>query len=680
MTVLNAAPVANLTGINDQSIRSVPPARDEIPMHLPYVHLFTERGPLDVVMAVGADRSRIYGADSFDYSKKWANHSTVLANTVNDQGNLQMIRRVVHEDAAPARIGLFVERVVDDIPVYRRNLDGSYELDVDGKRILVNGVPSETGSKLRWFTDTISKETLFGSAVSYAGAMVGNGSAPSTIYPIMELETQYGSFGNNVGFRLYAPTTKSASPANESVITDQEAYLYRMQFVERVNSKSSATTATTINGGQYVEFAFKEGIINRKLQTELGFDRVVLPSYRSVDPTSGFSPIYGPIENIHVYQDNITTLTDALFADEFPMTDKASSIMNIFNHTDWNGIPYNTYEVVGPIEDGLLMSETTTHFLQGGADGNLDFTTFDRLVGDTIANFENDSLNLMDSARFPMSVIYDSGYGIETKKKLFIPMGLRKDIAVISATQDVSLPQNTIAEDSSMGIALRTAARMFPESVLFGTATARAVTIGHSGYLVNSKYKGLVPMTIDFASKCAKFMGAANGVMKDNGYDVAPNNQVTMLRDVNNTYKNERVRNKDWDAGLVWVQNFDTRSLFYPAVQTVYDEDTSVLNSAINMQIAVELEKVCERVWRLLTGNSKLTNAQFIERSDELITAQTLNRFNDRVVVVPETFLTVDDSLRGYSWSCNVHMYGNNMKTVGTFTVVAQRREDLNNG
>jgi len=95
------------------------------------------------------------------------------------------------------------------------------------------------------------------------------------------------------------------------------------------------------------------------------------------------------------------------------------------------------------------------------------------------------------------------------------------------------------------------------------------------------------------------------------------------------------------------------------------------------MQIAVELEKVCQRVWRDLTGNSSLTNEQFIERSNRLIEQRTSGRFDQRVVIVPETYYTADDAVRGYSWSCNINMYANNMKTVGTFTVVARRREEL---
>ena len=109
----------------------------------------------------------------------------------------------------------------------------------------------------------------------------------------------------------------------------------------------------------------------------------------------------------------------------------------------------------------------------------------------------------------------------------------------------------------------------------------------------------------------------------------------------------------------------------------MYDDDTSILNSMFNMLIAVELEKVAEITWRQLTGISGLTENQFITRSNRLIEEAVKGRFDNRVVIVPDTFVSEADSQRGFSWGCNIVMYGNNMKTVGSFTIVARRREDL---
>ena len=82
-------------------------------------------------------------------------------------------------------------------------------------------------------------------------------------------------------------------------------------------------------------------------------------------------------------------------------------------------------------------------------------------------------------------------------------------------------------------------------------------------------------------------------------------------------------------------------------------------------------------VWKRLTGNQKLTVDQLIERSNELIIQDTQDVFDGRFVIRPETYLTPADNILGYSWSCKVHIYANNMRTVFQAAVIAHRMEDL---
>lgn len=677
MNVTSGSPQAILNGIDDQSIRALDPVRESLPQHLPYVQFFAERGPEDhIFYGLGSGMTKVYGAKSFDYRERFANHSTVLVNSLNEQGNLMALRRVVPADATMSMLRLYVEMVASELVVYERNDDGSFKLDADGKKIDTGA--TTPGIKLRWVTREIQGD--FGSASKAAGDLQGSDPGNvSTMYPVLDMPaSSRGAYGNNLGFRLSAPTLLSNVPVDDEVVEDQKAFMYRLQILERSSANGTPFVQKTLNGDQYVEFSFKDGVINPKVDTELSWNRIVESSWRDVDPTTGLSPVFGPMDGMKLYD---TFLAEALQVLGTSITGGAVDdphYYNIVSAVDVEGVPYDNVELVGAAEGGVLMNETAIHYLTGGSDGTLDFDTFDKLVADNMDNFENDPLNLLDTALHPFTRIYDSGYSLETKKKLFIPMGLRKGTITITSTQDVSEDQNTVAEESSMAIALRTAARMYPESHIFGTATCRALVVGHSGYLVNSNYTGLVPMTIDLAIKSAKYMGASDGIFKtEESFDSGANKLVSSLKDVNCAYKSQRIRNKDWAAGLVWVQNYDRRSLFYPQFQTVYDNDTSINNSYFNVSIAAELEMVAERVWRDLTGDSKLTVAQFIQKSNDLIEAQTVGRFDDRVVIVPETFQTPDDSTRGYSWSCNIIMYGNNMKTVGSFTIVSRRREDL---
>jgi hypothetical protein len=47
------------------------------------------------------------------------------------------------------------------------------------------------------------------------------------------------------------------------------------------------------------------------------------------------------------------------------------------------------------------------------------------------------------------------------------------------------------------------------------------------------------------------------------------------------------------------------------------------------------------------------------------------------VAVTADTFYSTQDQKNGYSWSVNITMYGNNMKTVGSATITARRQSEL---
>jgi hypothetical protein len=485
-----------------------------------------------------------------------------------------------------------------------------------------------------------------------------------------------------MGIRLSAPTTLSSQPVDDTTAMEQSAYLYRIQFVERPEDMVSPNVIETLFGERYVDFSYKEGVINPRTEKELFVEDALLQAWNK-PASNGFPETVGPFNEMYVYHQYISDVLDMVHAEELPYgtvgeTAEDKHIFNLFSGHDLNNVPYFTYQVEGPASDGILLSENSTHYAMGGSDGTMNFETFDALVANQCANYGELGIPFMDTAVYPQSVIYDSGFSLETKKKMLTVIGKRKDMYVVLSTQDVSTPQNSTSEESSLAIALRTAARLYPESEIYGTSVCRAIVIGHSGYLVNSRWKNLTPLTLEFAQKCARYMGSGTGIWNSKwSFDMPPLNQVSMFRDVNNTFKPVNVRTRDWTNGLVWAQSYDRRSLFFPAFQTVYDDDSSILNSVMNMMIAVELEKVVERVWRDLTGITSLTNQQFIDRSNRLIEQRTRGRFDSRVIIEAETFLTPNDDQRGYSWRCNIIMYGNNMKTVGSFTIISRRREDL---
>lgn len=746
--ITKAVPKALLTGIRDESRRALVPEPEQLPQHLPLLYLLTERGPTTPQMAVGDGFSRLYGIESLNARGRYFNHQSALATIIMGNGNRCMVQRVKPSGATTAKLRISVEVIRTELPKYLRNTDGTFQRNSDGD-LIQDGVNTVEGFELIWHKNPVAQAQAFGSAAivnNYRTAGDGTGGttanlstytdATSTLYPIMDLEVpSFGEFGNRQGLRLSAPNSASLSPGDSVTMAIRKAFMYRLSCLERPTNSNTASLIQTNGGDLSIDLTLKENVIHPRTNLNISMGDMFIDSWQDLQSTD-VPPKYGPFGKLHIYQSHLATVLEILRAgvdgDGVIITTDAPGeldfdadaiqygrtadlafgnadnlyLLNIFTGVDINGVPYDTFTVANSVAlGGIMFDENVIHYASGGDDGLTaltdpdarlkDLQIFDSLVAVEAAGFGDLEAPLLDSAKYPISAIWDSGFSFETKKTLLVPMSRRKDIYTVLATQAVAeyddpqnpdpaefryMEANDQSSENSFAVALRTAASLYPESTIHGTATCRAVIIGHCGKLVNSDWKGLLPMTLDFANKVSRYMGAGDGRwVSAYSFDESPTNQVSLFRpvDVNLTYKSDTNYNKDWDAGLNWVQSYDRNSLFFPAFQTVYPDDTSVLNAFMVMAACVEAEHVSERVWRDLTGGSKLTREQFIERSNRLIDERMRDRFDGRFVVVPETFFTEADDARGYSWSTRIHIYANNMRTVGSFTVVAHRMEDL---
>lgn len=377
--------------------------------------------------------------------------------------------------------------------------------------------------------------------------------------------------------------------------------------------------------------------------------------------------------------------------------------IDIFTGLTFNGYNYRTFKVLDMYDETTQtpvqqMTANTEHYAKGGNDGEMGNHEYNRLVANKIIEMTNEYSHWNDLARFPWSVFYDTGFPMYVKDKMPELIRTRKDVSICLATHSLEdfedgvtnflgnrtatirdgVTPLTREQEVGMVRALYAIATRYLESEVFGTKSCRANIIMQCGTILNSPYKGKVPMTYEIAMKRAKYMGDTNGAYRAGyGYDQPEMKKLQYVKELNNTFIPYVQRERNWTHGATWAQFFDRRTMFFPAVRTVYKDETSVLISDINMLIATDLEKVCFRAWRHLVGNAKLTNAQFIEESNRIIAQSTDSRYDGRVTITPETYYTAADKLRGYSWHCKIHAYMNNMKTVGVFTVVTHRQEEL---
>lgn len=684
MRLKNSTPRAIFTGFKEGLTTDPVTAPEITPIHLPYVFIQGGRGKEDTLLLTGDALSTVYGDEMLNYRSKYASPATLIARQAASTGSAIFTKRLVSPDAKYARIRIGVEVVDDVLPVWQRNPDGSYKKDQDGNRIQ-DGDKVTNKIKMRWVVNhdkDADSPHEFGKDEVTIGSMTATADdAQSNYYPILDgLVSWRGEEGNNIGLRLEAPTALSSNPTRTDIIERIGAFLYRIQFVERKSARTAPTVIRTISGMEQETFALQTGVIHPDDETDLSFDKVVVDAYEYNE--TGNTPIFAPMDQLHIYQKNIDELTKRLYdyekseAGNRLLTDVefVEGQMNILTGVDYNGIPYYSVEVLDADEGGVIFDGGSTFYAIDGSDGTVDWDTFDALAQQQFASFGNMGEDLEDMAYYPFSIVYDIGYKVDTKKAMANVLSLRPDVMIIASTHTWKGVELNIDEESSMGAMLRNYYRLHPESVLYNTPACRAAVFMQYGESIEAPSLGKVPLTMEVANKLATYMGASDGVIRGTRIDNNPGNVVTTMRKINKTYRNATVRDRDWENGLNYVQTYNRNSNFFPAWGTIYNNDRSVWRSLINVIIGCDLTRVCYRLWAETTGTTGMDETLFLKLMGERFLEYTTGRYNDHVTVKGRFYLDKEDGYNGFSYHGDISLIGDPGMTVGTFTITGLRR------
>lgn len=698
--IVNAAPFVNLLGTRDSSGRELIRERIAIPTFCPKIYIYAQKGPTKPQLCVGGSREMIYGTDTFDQRSRYANHATLFANAANAEGTSCMLQRVIPKDAGPeANLMLSLEVLEDNIDDYERQPDGSYVIDTNTNLPKVKGqIP---GHKVKWIVQTVNTKTdlqdKYGKRTVAEGTAQNSNGDKSKIYPILDLKVSYvGSLGNDIGLRIWAPSATTTGSFDRRLITVNRVYPFRLAVIKRSPSTGTAKIVNTILSDESILATFKPDTIDPFNDKLITFSDVFPASYSSTDDPR-YTPVFSDWGDAFVYQDNVELVLTKVYKKEkeyfdanstitgydFPslagVVDSDKWLFNLFSAQSSTNYPYHTY-VIDKTGGGRTFGEYTNFYANGSSDGTMSDASFDELVKDAMEEYLDENSQVMNTALNVETVFVDSGFGLDTKKALANALAHRKNTFVMLGTYTVNGPKRTASDDNSLAIALRTRLQMFPESDYFGTHVMRGLVFGRSGKIRASQWKKRISPLYEVFVKACRYMGAGDGKWKGGkSFDGAPNSILDYIYDIDVPYTSVSVRNRDWDAGLNWVQSYDLQSNFIPAIRTVYNDDTSVLNSFFTAMAICELNNVAEAAWRYYSGNSRLTTTQLAERIDNFIRQACEGKFDYRFKIEPKTYYTDADKRRGYSGTTKIQIYANNMWTVMTAYIEAFRMEDYGN-
>ena len=693
---VNAAPKTIFLGTDDKSERALVATTAPRPTHLPLVFLWSEWGPTEPQVINGNTAKIMYGEQTFNLRSKWANHATLYANLFMSHANTMVVKRLLPANIGPkATIRLSIDVLETEMDVFKREIDGSYSVDAAGAFIPTGDKVS--GFQVKWVKEAIQPDPTGVSGVGTGTIGVGDQTDPvsgdSKRYPIIDLEVpHFGSLGNRYGLSMYAPTSRSANPINSKFMGTDGVYPFRISMFRKTSETTTAKLIETQSAAQFVEFSFKEGVINTMDDAEAYIGDVLLDSYRNMTPSDPLAaPTYGPFERMHVYQDNIEEMLTKFFTAEAAATyadnnlfglevEANKHLFNFMSGVNSENVPYDTFRLADSLgTDGIRLTENTVMFASGATDGTVNDADFATLVGSEMEEIGDPNSMWNNTVELPMSFFYDSGFPLDIKRKCGHFISNLKNTVLVMSTHVAGEGALGADSENSRAISIRTALEAHPESIYFGTNACRAVIVGRHGKLINSAWKDYVGCNYELADKISAFAGASNGIWKASKlFDRTPTNYLTKMRDLNVTWTPVDVRNRDWAAGLMWPENIERRTPYFPATQTIYDDDTSTLNSLLMVMAVAECQTVGDRA-RMEYNGGNYSKADLKDRVETYIKENVKSRFCELFRIIPEVSFTAADEARGYSWTLTIKIYGNNMKTVQTLIIEAHRADELTN-
>lgn len=684
ISVYSSTPRTNFRGVKDEAAVNLAMPAESLPIRLPLIMSIAPWGDDKRANYIDSGAlSLLYGADVINPKTPFFTHQSLFLRTQFQGGGKALFLRLTPEDAKQATARLAVDMVADKLPVYERNADGSFKLDANGAKIDTGETLDGYRLQLRLVQIPVPAGEIdqsFGLGAKGVGTMTSDDSGDtSTLYPIQDYKARWkGSKGNNLGFRLIAPNKGSVDKPDPDLMEELGTYLYRLQVVQRANSNSTATLQRTLSGENYVTFSFKKGVVDLDTSTEYSANKVIQKAYESRDPTAFTG--YGPFEDNFVYNNHLDELLGLLKTAEETITGETiadANLINFLTGVDVNGIPYYGFVVEGPAAGGLMVGEASNLFMKGGDDGSINEENYNLMVDAVLDGLATSEVPFTDIARMPYDSVWDTGFPVDTKLKFANFHDLRPDVHVHACTQDVLKPLNTPSQDTSIGVTLRSAFRARQESSEFGTKALRFTVVSNSGYLINDDYDGLVPFLEWWCLKGAEYMGAENGEMNnDYSFGRGEQNIVTRYRDHNAGVKPLEARDTDWANGVNYAEWYDMSRLFYAGMESIFENQTSILHGYLNTCIACNLTRIGHIVWRELAGDSQLDDNEFLDEVNARVTAKTTGKYDSRVDITPNAYYTALDTLLDFSWHLDIQMAGENIRTVENLAIIAQRRRN----
>lgn len=576
----------------DNSIYT-PQIVSNLPLFRPIFWLRAAQGPVGVPVWVEdyTDAVAKYGEATFSNSTKFFSLPALYLRNIFEKQGAFMVR-VANADATYGSLVLCLQVKKVKVPQWQVDENGQYMRDPDSAELLPEddghgGQVSEDGVELKWTVRPLNTaldrpETI----TSLKPVSYGAGDQAYTVYPILAAKAKYvGSYANDIGLKFYV--------ADEGLDTDLANNVgsipYTFGIVKKTYGQDTVSPVPNSLGQRTSNFVCKQKAVDNRFSKRVSFEDMIEQYYGSAD------------FDVHLYSENIETigaLVQEYEQDDPTLTDPY--LVNLTEPYNMNAVPMR-HVVFSTDPDAVNLTDSRILYLADGKDGDISDETVETLT----RQYLKDDIypELFDQARYPFTHIIDTGVSLATKKAYIQFLGKHDAHKCILATQDCTTGRfNTKDEDISMGQALQAELVLQPESVAYGTGCCRAEVYLQAAYLAdNTVYNGIVPTTLDIARKKTEYMSTT--VMRRAPAGSTDAN-IDLFKPESWVYSLSTPDQKElaWSGGLNYFQHSGMHEIFWPALHSVYAEDTSVLSSAAFVDAVVITKHLAREAWSKFSG------------------------------------------------------------------------------
>lgn len=606
----------------DQSIGTVNTTA-VLPIHRPVYVTKTQEGPAGIPVWCESftKASRIFGAQTFNEGNPtyFSQQAFFLKNTMTYNG--AFIVRAAASSAKQA-IGI-LEAIVtpasgeSGIVQYEKDESGNRIVDAEGEYVPLLDVDS---NPVKEDGITISYRVRYAKTAEEADLQLNELTIRTLeggvkVIPLFVFEALYvGNYGNDLALQIFYKSSEN----DASVINQTGSIFTTLAPSRRDYNKSTFTAYRDIYGNVDQSFCIKPDVVDPVTGISKSMDVVLSRAY-SEDNQLPYT-IYTYVNNINQLGNmiiDVETNDDVLGfvkGDDFDAaTSELGFRVNIYSLRNPNNQLYD-HVVFEESTDTDVVKFTSGYniFLGAGEDGSLSDVT----VEDAVQSFCKGTLypEIEDSAKYPITHMYDVGFSAATKFAMLDFLNLREDIGVEVTPQvlfadgtGTPIKMNTQMEDETLGEVLRSYALLMRESIAKGTECCRASIYMQSGFPIAPTYNKPVPFTFWSAMKHAEYHNVPYLSSREpRGWPYSYN---TLFKGEPNWVPYSHAsRSRLWDNGFNYCISADMSRIFYPALRTVYRYESSALVDQWFVDAIIYAKHTIRQAWGNFTGRNDYTD------------------------------------------------------------------------